>query len=95
MTKEMNVSFYKKFSGSFYSDFINPALVSLHPLPENYNGDVCDTTYETGCRRMSYQFYNKQFNFFCPLWLEKIDDIGKLSFEIQIKTDKSQTPIFI
>lgn len=88
------VSFYKKFSGSFYNDFINPALASLHPLPENYNGDVCDTTYETGCRRMSYQFYNKQFNFFCPLWLEKIDDISKLSFEIQIKTDKSRTPIF-
>lgn len=79
-------TFYKKTSGSFYKTFINPALNNLYPLPDEYNKESKETTYEMGCRRKSNQLYDKQFEFLCPVWLEQISEFEDLSFEIQIKT---------
>ena len=90
-THQENIrSFYKKTTGSFYKDFMDPLLESDWPLPSNYSGDTCDTTYEMGCRRMSYQLYGKQFEFLCPVWLEKLDDIGDLEFCFKFYSNSSQ-----
>lgn len=83
-------NFYKSTSGSFYKDFTNPVLTSLYPLLSNYKGETHDSTYEMGCHRINYDTFKKQFEFFCPLWIEQIDTIKNLSFEIQILTDLNQ-----
>lgn len=91
--------FYKKMSGSFYDDFVNPLLDNPFPLPDDYVGENYDSTYEMGCRRKNYQLYKKQFEFFCPVWLEQISDLSKLKFQIKINTTndlkKYQAPLEI
>ena len=88
--------YYEKISSSFYKDFTNPLLTSNYPLPTGYKGEISETTYEMGCRRMTYSLYQKQHEFLCPVWLEKIDDINKLEFEFQVTVNsKSTTPIYI
>lgn len=86
--------FYKKNSGSFYNDFVNPSLTNPWPLKEN-DGDPklnSDTTYEMGCRRMPYyQLYNKQFEFFCPIWLENLKPNEYLRFKINVYNDKDMS----
>ena len=87
--------YYEKISSSFYKDFTNPLLVSDYPLPNSYKGETSETTYEMGCRRMTYSLYQKQHEFLCPVWLEKIDDINKLEFEFQVTVNsESTTPIY-
>lgn len=83
-------NYYKEISSSFYSDYLNPVLKTNYPLPEHYKGENKDTTYEMGCRRMNYQLYNKQFEFLCPLWIEQLEDITKLEFEVQISTSPTR-----
>lgn len=79
-------NFYKKIENYFYNDFANPILSNIYPLTENYTGEIEETTYEMGCRRMKYHLYNKQFEFLCPVWLEQIDDIKDLKFRLNIYT---------
>lgn len=64
--------FYKKTSSFFYKDFADPQLTSLYPLPDE--DKVSDATYEMGIKRTNKsRLYKKDFEFFCPLWLEKIE----------------------
>lgn len=84
-------NFYKNMSGSFYKDFITPVLNNPYPLPDNYNEDNYESTYEMGCRRKNYQLYSKQFEFFCPVWIEQLSDLSKIKFEIRIKTTLEQS----
>ena len=79
-------SFYKRTADSFYKDFTDPILESHTPLSTDYEGDRCNTDFEMGCRRVSYQVYKKQFEFLVPVWIEQLDDISKLSFEIEVRT---------
>lgn len=79
-------NFYKKTENYFYNDFANPILNNIYPLPETYSGETSETTYEMGCRRMKYHLYNKQFEFLCPVWLEYIENIQDLKFNIDIYT---------
>ena len=82
--------FYKKNSGSFYNDFVNPSLTNPWPLKKNDDPERdsklnTDSTYEMGCRRMQYyQLYNKQFEFFCPIWLENLKTNERLRFKINV-----------
>lgn len=81
-THQENVSrFYKSISGSFYRTYINPRLDNPHPLI-NTDIDPHDSQYEMGCSRSSYKLYNEQFEFLCPMWIEKLEDV--LEFEISI-----------
>lgn len=82
--------FYKKTTSFFYKDFANPQLTSLYPLPNNYRGETSDTTYEMGIKWTNKgRLYKKDFEFFCPLWLEKIENgISDLSFRFTLLTDK-------
>ena len=84
--------YYKKISGHFYNNYGDPNLQGLYPIiAENENIDTHDSTYEMGCRRMSYQMYKKQFEFLVPLWLEKIPEGKCLNFEFQVFTNQKQT----
>lgn len=89
--------FYKKNSGSFYNDFVDPSLINPWPLKENDDPKRdpklnSDTTYEMGCRRMQYyQLYNKQFEFFCPIWLENLKTDEYLRFKINVYNDEEMS----
>jgi hypothetical protein len=88
--------FYKKNSGSFYNDFANPSLTNPWPLKKSDNNDKpesnSDSTYEMGCRRMQYyQLYNKQFEFFCPIWLENLKKDEYLRFKINVYNDEGMS----
>jgi hypothetical protein len=71
--------------GSFYSDGMNPEFKHNWPVivpagghAYTYN-DVCDM----GCRRMKhYDLYGKQFEFFCPIWLEHLADYLVFNFSV-------------
>lgn len=85
-----NISkFYSKISGYFYNDFADPNLTSLYPLIKDGDSRLnYDSTYEMGCRRSQvYQLYQKQFEFFCPLWIEQLQEGENLEFEFQIYSD--------
>lgn len=79
--------FYHTISSSFYKDYTNPQLTSLYPLPNEFDKETSETTYEMGCRRMErYQLYGKQFEFFCPIWLEQIENMSQIKFVFQISS---------
>ena len=80
---EENVkNMFHSISNSFYDStskiFIDNSLSTMSNIFEK----DYDDEYEMGCRRASYQMYNKQFEFFCPVWLETID--GDLNFQFEI-----------
>ena len=83
--------FYAKVSGSFYNGCINELLNQNQPLPENYQGKLYMDNYEMGCRRMSYDLYNKQLSFFCPIWLEQLAQDEYLVFDFVFYADPAQT----
>ena len=85
-THQANIkAFYKSNISSFYS---YKSTGSDYPIIVDKIDDkvkIIDThidTYEMGCRRSKYSQYNKQFNFFCPLWIEYLSDDQYLDFEI-------------
>ena len=78
-------SYYKNMESYFYSDGMSPEFkhnwpVIVRPGAHAYTyNDMCDM----GCRRMKhYDVYNKQFEFFCPLWLEHITDDIHFKFNV-------------
>ena len=82
--------FYRQISSSFYNQKVNPMLENPYPIMTEYSGKLYDDTYEMGCRRMSYKLYNRQFEFLCPLWLEKLEEGEYLNFELSIYTNMNQ-----
>ena len=84
--------FYKKTSSFFYKDFADPQLTSLYPLPNNDEDKISDTTYEMGIKLTNKgRLYKKDFEFFCPLWLEKIENgISDLTFRFTLLKDKDK-----
>lgn len=82
--------FYKQISSSFYNQKVNPLLENPYPIMTEYSSKLYDDTYEMGCRRMSYKLYNRQFEFLCPLWLEKLEEGEYLNFELSVYTNMNQ-----
>lgn len=74
--------YYEKVSGSFYQNITEPQLNHNWPIISNKYEKSYDDTYLMGCRRSKYDIYKKQFEFLCPLWLEKID--SDITFIINI-----------
>lgn len=87
-------TYYSRMKNVFYNHGVNteflhnwPIIVDNGAVINPYN-DVCDM----GCRRSKhYNIYDKQFEFFCPLWIEHMD--GDIVFEISIKSPKMSNPI--
>lgn len=84
-THQENISrFYKKIQGSFYQIPEDQYMTHQYPIANNINTDIYNSTYEMGCRRAKYGDYNKQFEFFCPIWLEQIKEDEYLNFQFSV-----------
>ena len=76
-------SYYNSIKDKFYNESLEPEFTHNWPL-ESLNDNVINycNTYDMGCRRMKYYHYNKQFEFFCPLWIEHVNK--SIEFEINV-----------
>ena len=88
------VGFYKHTSSYFYNSMPPQTLINHFPLVNELDGETCFTTYEMGCRRLNYQRYGKQFEFFCPVWIEQIKDVSEMSFVLKIKVNPQDKPVY-
>lgn len=82
--------YYNKNVSNFFkdNDFLDVNFKSNGPIVSNsYNLNLCPITYNMGCKRISFNKFNKQFEFFCPLWLEKVSDNIVFKFNVQIKNE--------
>lgn len=89
--QENIVSYYKNIKSSFYKDFTDKSLTNLYPTLNKDSLLNTESTYEMGCKRSThYQLYGKQFEFFCPIWLENLNPNETLCFTITLFTDEKQ-----
>ena len=86
-------SLYNKIPGQFFKEVQNPKLSvkQLHRY-DTLRDETRDFTYEMGMKRMEYQRYNKQFEFFCPFWCDDTTDFDKLKFVINFKNVLPNNP---
>lgn len=83
--------FYNKIISSFYENFNQPQMNHNWPIiddSKNY-----DDTFYSGCSRMDYNIYEKQFEYFCPIWIEKLGKNNHIVFDIYIKLPNSENII--
>ena len=81
---------YKKISNSFFKEITNPVL-SVKQL-HRYDTLIDDThegTYEMGMKRIEFQRYRKQFEFFCPIWCDNTEEFKNLRFIINLTSPKN------
>lgn len=79
-------TFYKTIEGYFYNEGLNSEFAHNWPLicKENDVLNSYSNIYDMGCRRSkNYKLYKKQFEFFCPVWIEHLYD--DIKFKINIK----------
>ena len=79
-------NFYKQIEGNFYNEGLDYNFSNSWPVIVNEGEKIqaYSNIYDMGCKRVkNYKRYNKQFEFFCPLWIEKLED--SLEFIITIK----------
>ena len=78
-------NFYTGNLGYFFDTFIPTKLTNDQPL---INTDVFERNYDDsimmGCKRLEYSLYQKQFQVFCPVWLENIKENENISFKLNI-----------
>lgn len=75
-------NFYNSTTGYFYKDNLDAQFNNAYPIVSNI--DSYSNIYDMGCKRSKrFGVYKKQFEFFCPLWIEKFDN--ELSFLITVK----------
>ena len=81
-----NIFFNTCLTGEFNNNW--PIVVD----DNSNNINAYSDTYDSGCKRMmSYNTYNKQFEYLCPLWLEQLND--DLTFVISIKSSNNKYTI--
>lgn len=75
--------FYQQTKDYFYKDMSN--FESKYALYYDYKVDAYDHTYQCGLKRAEYGIYNKQYHFFCPIFITDSTDIDLLSFRISVR----------
>lgn len=86
-TYEENIRMlYNKTKDTFFKDIHNPKLSteSLYRSPGDYFCDTHDNSYEMSMRRLEYNRYSKQFEFFCPLWCDTKSEFENIEFYLTI-----------
>lgn len=81
--------FYELTKDYFYKDM--GGMKSNHAIYSNNKVDVFDHTYQSGFKRAEYGIYNKQWHFFCPIYINTTSDIDKLSFRISVRGEATDT----
>ncbi len=83
--------FYNKTIGYFYSTPVNHCMNNDWPIVKNKNIKIpYDDTYFAGCSRLNFDIYKKQFQYFCPAWVEHISPDNTLAFKLSIFSKKYQ-----
>ena len=82
---------YQKIGPDFYNLSGRPELnaKSLYKSEGIYR-DTHDNTYEMGMKRLRYSQFNKQFEFFCPVWVEGPNDFASARFELCLANMKGK-----
>jgi hypothetical protein len=72
---------YKATSSTFFTPIKNSDLseLALHKTKYLYDDTHCGD-YEMSLRRAKYSQYNKQFEFFCPIWCDTYEELKNLQF---------------
>ena len=86
-------AYYSANKGNFYKECLDaefshdwPIIYKENDIPKIIYSNI----YDMGCKRSSqYNIYKKQFEFFCPLWLEHIN--GDIKFKIEVKASTDNT----
>lgn len=82
------IKYYKQYSDYFFNIIYEPEYIHDWPISKEINNI---NPYIMGCNRMQYyELYEKQFEFFCPVWIEKLDKIENLSFNFILKDIKGK-----
>lgn len=97
-THQDNVkTYYNSLRSNFYNEALDTKYLSNWPIlvSDNEQIDCYSNIYDMGCKRSNvYNIYGKQFEFLCPVWIEKLDNISNpLKFEILIKLIENDTVI--
>lgn len=76
---------YNRISDDFFKEVVNPVLDvnQLHRY-DTLTDDTHENTYEMGMKRLEYKRYQKQFEFFCPVWCNNLNDLKHIRFIINL-----------
>ena len=85
--------FFNTIQGHFYNEELQSEFNHNWPLINiDTNNEVYSNTFNMGCKRTKhYNAYKKQFEFFCPIWIEKLKENSVLTFTINIKSEDDNT----
>lgn len=82
---------YKRNSDSFFKPVQRPDLSYTALYKDNtLYRDTHDGTYEMSLRRLPYQRYGKQFEFFCPFWCDTREELENLEFSIVVESENKR-----
>lgn len=82
-----NLKQYYNYNSKYFYDDTNCLDSQFkHNNVSINDGNFCPITYNMGCKRTSYKRNGKQFEFLCPLWIEKITKDIKFEFQIYSKS---------
>ena len=89
--------YFKTIGGYFYNDGLNAEFQHNWPIitkpTDTQTPVIYSDIYDMGCRRAkNYKLYNKQFELFCPVWLEHIDG-GFVSIKIIVRAKNTENVI--
>ena len=94
-THQDNVkAYYNANKGNFYKEGLDPKFTHNWPIIDidNKADTLYSNIFDMGCRRSKrFKTYGKQFELFCPVWLEHLTD--DLSFKINIRSMSADTVI--
>ena len=81
-------AFYKTIQGHFYNEGLDPEFNHNWPIITNdiNQPNIYSNMYDMGCKRAKhYNIYNKQLEFFCPIWIEKLNKDSEIEFKLTFK----------
>lgn len=86
--------YYTENESIFYSECLDSTFTHEWPLiiKKDEKLNIYSNTYNMGCKRSKrYNDYNKQFEFFCPVWIEHLTN--PLAFKIEVKNANNNNNI--
>lgn len=87
-------AFYSANKGHFYSEGLDYYFHGNWPILSDKKIAPYSDIYDMGCRRpKSFKKYKRQFEYLCPVWIEKLEDMQSLIFKINVKYINSDTVI--